>query len=413
MINKNVNLEERIRAVLQEPIEPSNGLTLKVRATMNQGGTLMRRKKPYPVKALLIAIIIIMLTSLTAFAIWGYRPMDEIAGILANDTIANAFRSDNAIIIDKSQQSGVYAITLLGIAPVEELNAFDKGDESRTYAVLAISKTDGAMMPEIHSDEYNQNPFYAIPFINGVKPWQAGVEQIQGSTVIDGVLYILFGCDELEVFADREVYIGVSDRPFFSHDIYSFDEETGRISRNQNYNGVNALFALPLDISKADPRRADDILGIDDAPDLGSDIEVPPEIVKDTDDSDGETKLDVYKLLPLFLDPFSWGELTDEQLMAAADYFTKFPLEECTLIEDSVKTYLVDSEGFISYEYEGDGFSVSSKEAYSAFVNHPVGEPIRGGLSSNKERWIMTVSILSSNGEMTFMLYILPEWLQP
>lgn len=69
--------------------------------------------------------------------------------------------------------------------------------------------------------------------------------------VKEGVQYRIAECDNVEKFADRKVYLSVSDRTFYNNEAYLYNEKDGTISRNDSYQGVNALFELPLDKNKA------------------------------------------------------------------------------------------------------------------------------------------------------------------
>lgn len=350
----------------------------------------MRKKTRIPVKAVLVtAAIVLMASAATVLAVRWLRPPDEIAEALANENIAEAFRSERAILIDKQEQCGDYAITLMGIAPSEELVSLDADiAQNKTYAVVAISMLDGSAMPEINSNGFTQ--FYTNPFINGVAPWQGGVDHVQGSTVMDGVYYLLAECDTLEVFADRGVYLGVSDYPFFSQEAFVYDTEVGEFSRNADYRGVNVLFTLPLDI--ADPERANELIPppITETPSPTADVSDDPEPSPDED---------------------PYAGLTQEQWETREryDYYWNVSLEDCVLIEDSVKICTVDDEGYIVYQYESDkGWNTRSKAKHSMFANHPVDEPIKRKIGTGGDKWILEVTVLSANGEVTFMLYELP-----
>lgn len=67
-----------------------------------------------------------------------------------------------------------------------------------------------------------------------------------------------FSCDNIEMFADRGLYIGVSDAKgvLFDKDAYIYNAETGEMTENPDFEGVNVLFDLPIDVSKADPDAA-------------------------------------------------------------------------------------------------------------------------------------------------------------
>ena len=78
----------------------------------------------------------------------------------------------------------------------------------------------------------------------------------------DGVVYRLLECDDVEKFADHELYLSViGGSTFYDRNAYVSDEETGKIHRNSEYNGLNALFRLPIDASKANPEEAERYLG--------------------------------------------------------------------------------------------------------------------------------------------------------
>ncbi len=59
-------------------------------------------------------------------------------------------------------------------------------------------------------------------------------------------LYQLLECNNVENLAD-ELYICVIDSMFYNARAYQYDEVTGEISRNEEYEGLNALFVLPIE----------------------------------------------------------------------------------------------------------------------------------------------------------------------
>ena len=73
----------------------------------------------------------------------------------------------------------------------------------------------------------------------------------------DGVRYLLVACDNVEIFADRDVVLCVSTgSPFYNTEAFHYDEATGAITAEPDYAGVNLVFDLPLDAAKADPTAA-------------------------------------------------------------------------------------------------------------------------------------------------------------
>ena len=83
----------------------------------------------------------------------------------------------------------------------------------------------------------------------------------KGEFVVDGVMYRVIECDGLEMFADRGLYLGISTGGFGDFfKAFNYNEETGEISPKADYKGANALFNLPLDVTKADHEKAEKYL---------------------------------------------------------------------------------------------------------------------------------------------------------
>ena len=139
----------------------------------------------------------------------------------------------------------------------------------RSYIATAITRTDGNPMPENLSDAaYDNMRFFISPLIQGCDPMRVNIVSMDGvytEFVQDGTLYRLTECSNIEIFADRTVYLCVSDADQssafgYNEEAYTFDNTTGAISRRENYEGVNALFVLPLDKELADPEAAEEYL---------------------------------------------------------------------------------------------------------------------------------------------------------
>ena len=76
----------------------------------------------------------------------------------------------------------------------------------------------------------------------------------------DGVLYELIECDDLEIFADRGVQLGIVDSFGSETAAFRMDNESGSYRKVEDYAGTIALFTLPLDTTKADPAAAEEYL---------------------------------------------------------------------------------------------------------------------------------------------------------
>lgn len=150
-------------------------------------------------------------------------------------------------------ESGDYKIAYLGTTTKDKIkNEKIKSDkdisDKNTYVVAAIAKKDGSKMTE------NQSIMIS-PLIGGTKPWQCNVYSMHGgraSEIIDGVLYCLVQCDNVEIFANHNTYLAVSTDQVFSSEAYDFDLKAGTISPKKNFKGLNCLFDMKLDPTKAD-----------------------------------------------------------------------------------------------------------------------------------------------------------------
>ncbi len=72
----------------------------------------------------------------------------------------------------------------------------------------------------------------------------------------DGILYRIIKCDDIALFADRQIYLSILDNTFYQKDAYHYNEVDGTISRDESYDGINLLFELPIDKSRADKEKA-------------------------------------------------------------------------------------------------------------------------------------------------------------
>lgn len=202
----------------------------------------------------------------TTYAAWRYLSPQEAAHEINNGTLADAFESEDAVIVNESQTYGNYRATFIGIVSGKSLTDFETKSggevvEDRSYWLMTIEHKDGTPMPDTSSDAYGEERFLASPFVQGLNPNMYNIYSFTGGYtefVKDGVRYRMGECDNLEVFADREVYLALTDDDSTrSIELgYVFDEATGKITRNESYEGCNALFRLPLDASKADEEKA-------------------------------------------------------------------------------------------------------------------------------------------------------------
>jgi len=263
---KNEQLEQILKQTLSSTVEPSKELNQKIINRIKEIDN-MKIKIRRRVVGMFIAAAVALVMSATAFAAWQLLHPKQVAEHLGDQTLAKAFESNDAIEINKSVTSDGYIITLMGITSGKDLSDFRSSAQDihpdRTYAVVSIAKEDGSKMPSTSDEAYGNPPFFVSPLIKGQKPWLVNIASMNGGyseCVIDGVMYRLLECDGIEMFADRGLYLCVSTTNFFDINAFQYDEKTGEITPKSDFDGVNVLFDLPLDIKKADHDKAEKYL---------------------------------------------------------------------------------------------------------------------------------------------------------
>ncbi|MEW9096278.1 MAG: hypothetical protein AB2417_14455 [Clostridiaceae bacterium] len=259
-------LDQLFKRALSPTVEPSEDLNQKI-ITQLKENNIMKPVYKKRISVALIAAVLTLAMSITAFAAWHLLSSKQVAEHLGDERLAHAFEDKNAIEINESVVSGGYNFTLIGIVSGKGLSDYGGSVQDihpdRTYAVLSIAKQDGSKMPNTQDEEYGQVPFFISPLIKGQKPWLVNIASMNGGYsefVIDGVMYRLIECDGVEMFADRGLYLSISTSTFYDINAFNYNEETGEISPDTNYNGANALFNLPLDKTKADHEKAEKYL---------------------------------------------------------------------------------------------------------------------------------------------------------
>lgn len=255
---------ELLKHALTPTFEPDFELNQKIFDQLQERkGMADNKRKKYSLAAAVI-VAAICTGAITAYAAMTYLKPWETAEIVKDKKLAEAFLDTEAQLIYEKQSYGGYAVTLIGLVNGEDLSDYTRMHEGtvledRTYAVIAIEREDGSPMPDTSEALYSDLEFFASPLIGGYDPADLNAITMHGDytdLTEDGILYRLVGCDNVEIFADHPLYMCVCDGMFYRKGPYEYDEETGLISRNEAYEGLNALFTLPVDASKADPEQA-------------------------------------------------------------------------------------------------------------------------------------------------------------
>jgi len=352
-------LDKILWQVLSSDNEPADSLNRKIINRIGERNRMRCTNKRRLSVSAMVAILIVA-TSISAFAAWKLLTPKEIAENLGDEGLALAFDGEGAVAINQTQTIGGYKITLMGIVSGKEISDFKHSAEElfpdRTYSVLAISKVDGTPMPEPLDPLYDEMSFLVSPFIKGQHPKDLNIFTMNGAAswfIKDGVMYRTMECDDIEVFSDRGLYIAVMDE-FDIINAYKFNAETGEISRNTAYEGINALFDLPIDPSKGNYKEAEKYIQT-----LLSDDE----------------------------------EVSDEELPEIEEL-----LKDGTLIQDSVQKVVPDEEGMITYYF--------AEHKFKADINNLFEE---GQVGFSDSRYMDDGNILvfsrDDDGSITVMTY--------
>lgn len=240
------DFETRTIQLLREKAQP---------AARKEYETMKRTKHRKVFWRAAIAVCLVAVLSISAYAAVNWLTPSQVANRVNEPALAKAFESEDAIPIDKTVETGDFTLNLAGLVTGKGLKPLEQNvDETRTYAVLNIQRTDGTPMT---LDDVPFSTYTFTPLVSGYAPWtinmgtlDAGVNLIEA----DGSLYYLLDTKNLEMFADHTIYLAFFKSEGFvpSSDIFTMGED-GAISFADNYAGPRALFELPLDESKADP----------------------------------------------------------------------------------------------------------------------------------------------------------------
>ncbi|SNS92668.1 hypothetical protein SAMN05446037_10286 [Anaerovirgula multivorans] len=258
-----------LKRTLNSTHSPDEVLNQKIKKRMKEKMNMERTRRKSVYKVSLIASLLIIVMSVGAFAAWNYLSPDELAEHFEYSVLSEAFKGEDAILINKSETSGEYKFTLMGIVSGKGLGLTSFSDDydidtEESYIAVAIEKLNGKM-PDIQSEEYGNERFFISPLIKGLIPWHVNVASLDiggyNESVIDGVQYRLISCSSIEMFADRGIYLAVSSGgDFYDTNAFTFDFESGEIIPNPDFDGVNVIFDLPIDKAKADPKKVEEFL---------------------------------------------------------------------------------------------------------------------------------------------------------
>ncbi len=216
--------------------------------------TVMKKRKT--VRLLVAVISAMLILSLTAYAAVTLLSPQEVADELEMSDLNDKWKSSEKFPFASGNEE--YTVSVLGYASDTELSNLDSEAtaENRAYLVVSIARTDGTPLKAVDG-----MPLQISPLVEGYEPFKVNLWTFgSGANGLekDGVLYYLFETADLEIFADRTVYIAAYEG-FTPMDALTMKED-GTITYKDGYIGFKAIFELPLDESKADPDAVKELL---------------------------------------------------------------------------------------------------------------------------------------------------------
>lgn len=263
--------EQELDAVLREALfieeEPGEALNRKLfkRAKETAG---MNKKMRKMATAAAAGLLLFTGVSVSVYAGVKYLTPQEVAedvGTGNKDAVKAAFEGDGAVYVNETKNFDKGTVTFLGIAQGSGVNALTGetgADNNRSYAVFAFEGFEDGLA------EHDFSNIYVSPFIKGLAPWQYNAWTIgsdddfgaNGASEIvrDGVRYQIVECGNVELFADRGVYMGISYQ--MAGGAFEMNEETGEIRPRAEYADKAVIFNIPFDPAKADRAAADAVI---------------------------------------------------------------------------------------------------------------------------------------------------------
>lgn len=353
---------------------------------------MKKGKKKYQAIAL-AACLSLTFCSITGFAAYRYFTPSQLAEEMDDEKLAKAFAGENAVPVNESQEFGDYKITFLGITKGTDIRDYMVQDDAanqlddRMYVAMAIERRDGTPMPET-----GEEPFFASLYVAGLNPNQYNSITMHGGYtefVRDGILYRMLETNNVEMFADRGIYFGVNSGVFYDSQAYHFHESTGEITRNEDFDGINALFSVPIDKSKGDPAAAEALLR-----ELQAEWDAPEEPIE-KDDTD------------LAVD--RWIE-TLNQMNQEKTLTKEFMDQYATIIDSTVQVLKVNGNEIpYSYDLGEGGSSGSGVGFFDTLFAEDAAPGAMGILGYSYSEGITDLRIptmtLNEDGTVTFAVY--------
>lgn len=373
--------ESLLKFALEAKSEPNESLNECIMRQARRDQSVIRWNIRKMAAVAALAITVVAVSGGTVYAAWKYLNPKEAATEVGDQKLADAFGDRGAAIEHECQTENGYKVTMLGVVSGKNISdnliTDDNGTilEDRSYIVTAFAKEDGTAFEESEDNKVGQ--FYVSPYIKGQDPAKVNIYHMDGvchSFIKNGIYYRILECNDLEIFADQGVYLGVCDKELDEVNAYRYNKTTGEITVNKDYDGLNMLFEVPMDKSKADESAAQE--KIKEWDEFWSDAKHKPSPVFDEKDSEAR----------------KW---TPEAIEMKAE-----------IVKNTVKTLKPDADGYIDYSWEALGMSGDGKilEQWDEFETGVV--TATGFYYLENGKCVIETCTKNADGTVTMAIYV-------
>ena len=401
-------MDDLLKQALAPKDEPDFWLNQNILAQL-KGVTHMKKFKRKKAATVVCACAIALaVSSISVYAAWKYLMPDQVIEEMGRQyeqsywelgDLKEAFSADNAIYINETQSCGGFDVTLLGVTSGKNLTRYKYiadgvEQEDRTYLLFAIEHES----LELSSSQDFEGYFEVFPVVMGYdyETYRGVFEHAVGGREFkkDGILYYMYECGNLEKFADHDIYMCVSDDLGLTEYSYLYDNDKNMIARNEEYEGLNALFSLPLDPSKADPKAVE-------------------EAIRESEEARKRAREEEERKAKL---PLTESEKAMQEAFEFCDQITPENIDDyATLLTDEIefknKTFIPDAQGRVSlnvsYEYK--------KIKHSSYAKLPLAHMFPNGETKyitntgidngNIETLLVELYTLNEDGTVTLQVY--------
>ena len=212
----------------------------------------VRKSRKWILAAAVAVAVALLALSVSAAVLW-LTPA-QVAEEIQDPLLAQAFAGEDAILVNESAQVDMYTVTLGGLVSGAGISDWCSDvEESRTYAVVSVARTDGMPLTKDNYDVTSNGMFTITPLVAGYPPQSVNIFSLDGNRVSflqDGRAYYVMDTKDIQIFAGHTVYMAVYQGFVPSYRQFSAAED-GTLTMRDDV--VGCMFTLPLDPALADP----------------------------------------------------------------------------------------------------------------------------------------------------------------